>query len=170
MNWTERNWSGVSKPEFWTHAFQWKCSQRTNLLSTKRSSFGAVMSWRWRAWPMNASCNWGQFSSVQFVCCQEAFRATVTQRCCRAALGLCLVTCKLIISPSTRRYWIVAEQFPPTTKDDLRPQSLFCLFLFICFAQNKTTVKFHCTKQAGTARLKALIKSTFKKYKSLGYT
>jgi len=36
-------------------------------------------------------------------------------------------------------------------------QTLLQQYLFIYFVQNKRTVKFQCIKQAGTARLKALI-------------
>jgi len=32
---------GIRELEFWTHAFQWQCSQRTNWLSTNRPSFAA---------------------------------------------------------------------------------------------------------------------------------
>jgi len=47
---------------------------------------------------------------------------------------------------------------------------LIYFYLFIYFAQNKRTVKFQCTKQAGTATLKSTNEPTFKKHKNLGYT
>jgi len=52
-----------------------------NWSSTKRPSFAAasnqyaVWAWRWRAWPMNASCNWVDFfKSVQFMSRQHRTR------------------------------------------------------------------------------------------------
>ena len=42
---------------------------------------------------------------------------------------------------------------------------LIYFYLFISFAQNKTTVKFQCTKQAGIATLKALISRPLKTQK-----
>jgi len=45
---------------------------RTDWALTVLVSLQLTQSWRWRAWPLNASCNWVnllQFSSVQFSSC-----------------------------------------------------------------------------------------------------
>ena len=52
-----------------TRVLQWQCSQHTNWALTVLVSLQPIKSWRWCAWPMNASCNWVgllQVSSVHF--------------------------------------------------------------------------------------------------------
>jgi len=67
------------------------CSQHTNWnkLKSSRTTRTGIREWRtgraptvlvspwlWRAWPMNASCNWVNYRSVQFssMCCEQVNR------------------------------------------------------------------------------------------------
>ena len=75
--WTEQNCSELnsSSEHVYSNA-SFHVARRW--LSTNCPSFAAAnrIAWRWRAWPMNASCNWVdllQVISVQFTCYGRAF-------------------------------------------------------------------------------------------------
>ena len=83
------NWS--SPTPVWTAALEY--TSWTRWAPTVLVSLQPVKSWRWCAWPMNASCKWVdllQVSSVQFMCCKRFFtrHAGLRQRGSHAALGL----------------------------------------------------------------------------------
>jgi len=72
-NWTQH----VNSSSLWVHCEppRWMIGIhvfRTDWALTVLVSLQLTKSWRWRAWPLNASCNWVnllQFSSVQFSSC-----------------------------------------------------------------------------------------------------